>query len=96
MVKNERINYLDIAKGIAILLVILGHIYSENPVKVWLYSFHLPLFFFISGCLLSLRSLDNIDTFKIIKSKAKKYINTVSKFCNYNILHMDGRNVFNE
>ena len=74
MENNKRINYLDITKGIAILLVILGHIYTENPVKVWLYSFHPPLSFFISGCLLSLRSLDNIDTFKIIKSKAKSIL----------------------
>ena len=74
MIKNERINYLDIAKGIAIVLVVLGHSYNENPVKVWLYSFHLPLFFFVSGCLLSLTTLDNIDTLKIIKSKAKSIL----------------------
>lgn len=43
---------LDIAKGIGILLVVLGHCpYVWNPVKQWLYSFHMPLFFMISGLL---------------------------------------------
>lgn len=43
---------IDIAKGIGILLVVLGHCpYVWNPVKQWLYSFHMPLFFMISGLL---------------------------------------------
>lgn len=46
----KRIDYLDYTKGFGILLVILGHIYdASNPIKIWLYSFHMPLFFIISG-----------------------------------------------
>ena len=49
----KRIDYLDYTKGFGILLVILGHIYdASNPIKIWLYSFHMPLFFIISGFLL--------------------------------------------
>lgn len=48
---KERLDYLDYAKGFAILLVVLGHIYSNNEVRTWLYSFHMPIFFIISGCL---------------------------------------------
>lgn len=46
----QRIKYLDIAKGIAIILVVLGH--SSCPQFLWggVYAFHMPLFFFISGC----------------------------------------------
>ena len=47
---KKRLNYLDYAKGIGILLVVLGHIYN-NSVKLWIYSFHMPLFFIISGYL---------------------------------------------
>lgn len=46
---KERFNALDIAKGIAMLAVVLGHSISESWVGNYLYSFHLPLFFFISG-----------------------------------------------
>jgi fucose 4-O-acetylase-like acetyltransferase len=47
---------LDIMKGIGILLVVFGHAigrqlpnFSDNPVYRVIYTFHMPLFFFISG-----------------------------------------------
>lgn len=45
---------LDRAKGIGILLVILGHllVYKEHFSNI-VYYFHMPLFFVISGCFLS-------------------------------------------
>lgn len=48
--KTERCEYADIAKSIAIYLVILGHTLPDNTsLKVVIYSFHMPLFFIISG-----------------------------------------------
>lgn len=50
--RAERLHYLDAARGFAILLVILGHIWeTEQPLPVIIYSFHVPLFFIISGIL---------------------------------------------
>lgn len=49
---NKRIDYLDIAKGIGILFVVLGHnhIKQEYPlVYDVVYSFHMPFFFLLSG-----------------------------------------------
>lgn len=47
---NYRKDYLDIAKGIGIILVVLGHCpQAYNPLMQWIYSFHMPLFFFVSG-----------------------------------------------
>lgn len=47
---KARYSSLDIAKGLGIILVVLGHIIPEN---IWarsiIYSFHMPLFFLISG-----------------------------------------------
>lgn len=45
----ERVRYIDIAKGIGILLVIIGHTFPGSYVQRVCYSFHMPLFFFISG-----------------------------------------------
>ncbi len=49
---KERIGYIDIAKGIGILLVAMGHT-GLSLVAPYLhkliYSFHMPLFFFLSG-----------------------------------------------
>ena len=49
---NKRIEWIDIAKGIGIILVVLGHIsFTNEQLNVWMYSFHMPLFFMISGYL---------------------------------------------
>lgn len=46
LAEKQRIPYIDTLKGFTILLVIIGHIYSmNNPIKIWIYSFHMPLFF---------------------------------------------------
>lgn len=42
---NNRIDWIDAAKGYGILLVIFGHIHHFS----YIYSFHIPLFFIISG-----------------------------------------------
>ncbi|MCQ2252102.1 MAG: acyltransferase family protein [Bacteroidales bacterium] len=39
---------IDILKGIGIILVILGHVH-KGGVYGWIYSFHMPLFFILSG-----------------------------------------------
>lgn len=43
----ERIKWVDIYKGIAILLVVIGH--TDSPVGGYVYLFHVAAFFFISG-----------------------------------------------
>ena len=48
---NRRIEWIDAAKGIGIILVVLGHMTIPRLAKLFIYSFHMPLFFFISGYL---------------------------------------------
>lgn len=49
---NKRLNYIDAAKGIGILLVVLGHHIQGKPELIhWIYSFHMPLFFILTGYL---------------------------------------------
>ena len=44
MEKNmERMDYIDMAKGFAIIAITLGHIYENNFIRIWLCSFNLPL-----------------------------------------------------
>ena len=49
---QNRDNAIDIAKGIGILLVIVGHtggLPAHSTVHHFIYSFHMPLFMFASG-----------------------------------------------
>lgn len=46
----SRILTLDIAKGIGIILVVVGHCINAYTIPgIFIYAFHMPLFFFISG-----------------------------------------------
>lgn len=46
---KERLDYIDIAKGFAILAVIVGHYSDISLVDRFIWSWHMPLFFILSG-----------------------------------------------
>ena len=46
---TKRIEWIDTAKGIGILMVMLGHNYLDWKFVFWCYSCHMALFFFLSG-----------------------------------------------
>lgn len=53
MIEKERLRWLDISKGIAIILMIIGHMDGLNPyVRGIIFSFHMPLFMIINGYLI--------------------------------------------
>ena len=60
---KTRLQYLDVCKGMGILLVVLGHIFLTNPARVWIYSFHMPLFFFLSGYIFFYNKTTNFKEF---------------------------------
>ncbi len=65
----NRINWIDWAKSICMFLVIIGHCHiseSDQFVVQYIYSFHIPLFFFISG-LLCKRDIDLLSIKKDLK-----------------------------
>lgn len=55
--KTSRINWIDWAKFFGIYLVILGHVNSECSLGRFVYSFHMPMFFALSGLTFKLRPL---------------------------------------
>lgn len=52
----KRLEFIDIAKAFAMLLVIIGHSIHEGLILNCIYSFHMPLFFFVSGYFFRKRS----------------------------------------
>ncbi len=63
---KERDRLIDVVKGIGILLVVLGHI-IEGSVRDFIYLFHMPLFFYLSGSTISL-SKNKYDVVKRMRS----------------------------
>lgn len=74
--ERKRFTHIDIAKGFAIFLVVVGHSYTyalNNGAQIikWLYSFHMPLFFIASGVLYGLRNRQGIPVKWNLKKRAK-------------------------
>lgn len=68
MATNEkRIDWIDVAKGIGMILVIMGHTIQLGVVKP-IYAFHMPLFFFLSGLLLVPNKIGDFSSFTIKKA----------------------------
>lgn len=73
--KEKRLDYLDMVKGVGIFFVVLGHIeYISTPLRVWISSFHMPLFFIVSGLLMSIKNEPERDFNITIKRKFKGII----------------------
>lgn len=72
IIENQvpRIHWLDTAKAIGIYLVILGHLSLPRNVMDVIYSFHMPLFFFLSG--ITFRNRDSFGSF--LKKKARSLL----------------------
>lgn len=70
--QNKRLEYLDMAKGVGIFLVVLGHIeYIQETTLRWIFSFHMPLFFVIGGFLAYKKQEEGKRLSDSIRSKAK-------------------------
>lgn len=69
---SRRLDYLDNTKAFAMLMVVLGHCSLVNTYPVlyqWIGSFHVPVFFVISGILLGIKKERKGDvTYDLAKS----------------------------
>lgn len=72
---ERRIEYIDIAKALGIMLVIAGHVVSpDTEIKRILYAFHMPLFFILSGMLLKSRVTYDYVSWKALAVKKLKML----------------------
>ena len=66
---KKRIDWIDMAKGYGIIFSIYAHL-GYDLLTSWIYSFHMPLFFFISGYLFN----DDVDFITLLKKKIKSLL----------------------
>lgn len=69
---TKRIHYFDLAKGLGIILVVLGHISDiSEELRGWISSFHMPLFFVIAGMLIFVKKEETLSEKELITKKFK-------------------------
>lgn len=85
--KNKNVRWVNIAKGLGIITVVIGH--SGSPLRNYLYLFHMALFFFLSGYLYKDHYTNNFLQF--IK---KRVVSLYLPFVKYQIIFILLRNVF--
>lgn len=66
---NTHSKCVSILKGLGIILVVVGHTSAPVIFKGWIYSFHMPLFFLLSGYLFKENYINS--PFQFIKRKIK-------------------------
>ena len=69
METQMRIDWVDMAKGYGIIFAILAHL-GVGIADIWIYTFHMPLFFFLSGCVFSTK----YEFKSFVKRKCKSLI----------------------
>jgi acyltransferase len=68
---QERISWLDFAKGIGMIAVIMDHtIIFPYPITQYVDAFHMPLFFFLSGYLFALKKYPSFNLFAGKKTRS--------------------------
>ncbi len=92
--KSNRIYWIDIAKGLGIILVCLGHMEEiTSPLwKQFAASFHMPLFFVISGILFYNRDFKS-ETFK--KYLIREFNGIIKPYLLWGLIYANGVSIEN-
>ena len=97
MKEKPRIDWIDASKGIGILLVLVAHVFNQcgtfSKASLLIYSFHMPLFFILSGYIISAKNLDmdwRALFFKYFKALLLPYLlYTCCNMCLWLVLNRD-------
>ncbi len=90
-----RYSYIDACKAIGIILVILGHTYSiPGTLYNIIYSFHMPLFFIVSGFVYNESKYGEMPFKKYLFQKIKNYLLPYAAFGLINLILQIFWNVF--
>lgn len=80
MATNRRLEWMDVAKGIAIILMVIGHTTIPKGPSDFIWAFHMPLFFIASGWL---TNWNKITTKNFFVNKSR---NLLLPFISYSLI----------
>lgn len=82
----QRQEWIDSARGGAILLVVIGHSGCPEVLDNLIYSFHMPLFFIVSGYLFNFEKWSILGYKSFVYSRFNSYIRPYFILCGVNYL----------
>ncbi len=83
MGQTKRLDYLDMVKGFGILFVALGHLEDISALtRGWISSFHMPLFFVVSGILMAVKNDPEKDFGETVK---KRFRGIIIPYCYFSL-----------
>lgn len=83
---EKRLDYLDMVKGIGITLVVIGHSPGiSDRILIWLTSFHMPLFFVVSGILFTYKRSER-ETFGAYAKR--RFCGTIIPFFCFSLINI--------
>ncbi len=71
---KQREEWVDFLRGAGIILMIMGHTKIWSPIIRWIYGFHMPLFFILSGYLFSRQKWTAAGFKRFIITRFRNYI----------------------
>ena len=87
---QNRNNYLSIAKGLGIIMMVMGHCGVPELICKYIYQFHMPLFFFCSGYFFK----NIVDKKSLYSFYIKRIKGIYIKFLCWSFLFLSLHNVF--
>lgn len=90
----NRLNHIDIAKGLLIFLVIIGHTdfgTSLHAVQTFIFWFHMPAFYMISGMFLKEPTFSPLCDCTFLKKQISRYVIPYVSWCvlGYIVFHSE-------
>lgn len=103
--KQERVAYIDIVRGMVIVLMVIGHSGAPYQIVRGIYGFHMPFFFILSGILYDVNKWEKRGISELVKCKWKAYVVPYFWLCLLNLIinmpieivghnHLRGRELF--
>ena len=84
-IANNRIEYLDIARCIGIILMIMGHVGFSKRFDHFIHAFNMPMFFIISGYLFTLKHQEELFFKEYL---IKKFKSLIIPYISFGIFHL--------
>lgn len=92
---GKRDSIIDIAKGLLIIFMLVGHFDLDPGFRKFIYSFHMLAFIFLSGYFHKSNRNIKVTLFRMIKTFIVPYILFVGAYILFNIKNINSGNILN-